>query len=163
MSPRSPLISVADLAAQIDDPDLVVVDARWYLGKPGAGREAYLEVHIPGAIHLDLDTDLADRENPKAFGAPGRHPLPDPRTWEAAMGAHGIGNDSRVVAYDDVGGWVAARLWWMLDVLGHDAVRVLEGGLAAWEAHGGALTTEVPDLPPAALHLADAWTGVIDR
>jgi thiosulfate/3-mercaptopyruvate sulfurtransferase len=158
------LISVADLAAQIDDPDLVVVDARWYLGKPGAGREAYLEAHIPGAIHLDLDTDLADLGNPKAFGAPGRHPLPDPRTWEAAMGAHGIGNDSRVVAYDDVGGWVAARLWWMLDDLGFERVAVLDGGIRAWTAAG--LPVHSGDEPaPAArrLELADAWTGVIER
>jgi thiosulfate/3-mercaptopyruvate sulfurtransferase len=164
MSPRSPLISVADLAAQIDDPDLVVVDARWYLGKPGAGREAYLEAHIPGAIHLDLDTDLADLGNPKAFGAPGRHPLPDPRTWEAAMGAHGIGNDSRVVAYDDVGGWVAARLWWMLDDVGFETAAVLDGGIGAWTAAGMPVSSGDEPAPAARrLELADAWTGVIER
>jgi thiosulfate/3-mercaptopyruvate sulfurtransferase len=158
------LISVADLAAQIDDPDLVVVDARWYLGKPGAGREAYLEAHIPGAIHLDLDTDLADLGNPKAFGAPGRHPLPDPPTWEAAMGAHGIGNDSRVVAYDDVGGWVAARLWWMLDDLGFETAAVLDGGIGAWTAAGMPVSSGDAPAPAARrLELADAWTGVIER
>ena len=164
MSPRSPLVSVADLAAELRDPDLVVVDARWYLGKPGAGREAYLEAHIPGAIHLDLDTDLAELGNPKAFGTPGRHPLPDPRTWAAAMGARGIGNDSRVVAYDDVGGWVAARLWWMLDDLGYEEVSVLDGGIGAWAAAGLPVSSgDGPALAARPLDLADSWTGVIER
>ena len=67
------------------------------------------------------------------------------------------------MAYDDVGGWVASRLWWMLDDLGHAAVQVLDGGLAAWTAAGHPLTTDVPDLPPATLRLRDAWTGVVDR
>jgi thiosulfate/3-mercaptopyruvate sulfurtransferase len=164
MSLRSPLVSVADLAAQLQDPDLVVVDVRWYLGKPGAGREAYLEAHVPGAIHLDLDTDLADLGNPNAFGAPGRHPLPDPRTWATAMGAHGIGNDSRVVAYDDVGGWVAARLWWMLDALGFEAISLLDGGIGAWMAAGLAVSSgEEPSPAPRPFALAARWTGVIER
>jgi thiosulfate/3-mercaptopyruvate sulfurtransferase len=164
MSLRSPLVSVADLAAQLQDPDLVVVDVRWYLGKPGAGREAYLEAHVPGAIHLDLDTDLADLGNPNAFGAPGRHPLPDPRTWATAMGARGIGNDSRVVAYDDVGGWVAARLWWMLDDLGFEAISVLDGGIGAWMAAGLAVSSgEEPSPAPRPFALAARWTGVIER
>jgi thiosulfate/3-mercaptopyruvate sulfurtransferase len=164
MAPRSPLISVADLAAGIDDPDLVIVDARWYLGRPGAGRDAYLDGHIAGAIHLDLDTDLAELGNPKAFGAPGRHPLPDPRAWAAAMGTRGIGNDSRVVAYDDVGGWVAARLWWMLDDLGFERVSVLDGGIGAWTAAGLPVSGgEEPARAPRRLELADQWTGVIKR
>jgi thiosulfate/3-mercaptopyruvate sulfurtransferase len=164
MSLRSPLVSVADLAAQLQDPDLVVVDVRWYLGKPGAGREAYLEAHVPGAIHLDLDTDLADLGNPNAFGAPGRHPLPDPRTWATAMGARGIGNDSRVVAYDDVGGWVAARLWWMLDALGFEAISLLDGGIGAWMAAGLAVSSgEEPSPAPRPFALAARWTGVIER
>jgi thiosulfate/3-mercaptopyruvate sulfurtransferase len=164
MSPRSPLISVADLGAELHDPNLVIVDARWYLGKPGAGRAAYLEGHIPAAIHLDLDTDLAELGNPKAFGAPGRHPLPDPRTWAAAMGACGIGNDSRVVAYDDVGGWVAARLWWMLDNLGFEDVAVLDGGIATWTAAGlPASAGEEPARAPRRLELANSWSGVIKR
>ena len=164
MSTRSPLVSVADLALELRDPDFVIVDARWYLGKPGGGREAYLGGHIPGAIHLDLDTDLAELGNPKAFGAPGRHPLPDPRTWTAAMGARGIGNDSRVVAYDDVGGWVAARLWWMLDDLGFEAVSVLDGGIVAWTTAGLPVSSGDESVPAARrLELADRWTGVIER
>jgi thiosulfate/3-mercaptopyruvate sulfurtransferase len=164
MSPRSPLVSVAELATELHDPDLVVVDARWYLGKPGAGREAYLAAHIPGAIHLDLDTDLAELGDPNALGAPGRHPLPDPRTWATAMGARGIGNESRVVAYDDVGGWVAARLWWMLDDLGFEAVAVLDGGIGAWTATDLPVSSgEEPAPAPRSLELAERWTGVIER
>lgn len=159
----SPLISVADLAAGIDGEDLVVVDTRWYLGRPGAGREAYREGHLPGAIHLDLDADLADLVNPNAFGAPGRHPLPHPVAWATAMGARGIGDGSRVVAYDDVGGWVAARLWWMLDNLGFERVSVLDGGIGAWTAAGLPLETSEAVLPPRSLALHRQWTRVIDR
>ena len=155
----SPLISVAELAGSIDDPSLRVVDVRWYLGKPGEGRRAYDAGHLPGAIFLDVDGDLAD---PPETG-PGRHPLPSPTAFAARLAAAGIGDGHRVVAYDDVGGWVASRLWWMLDDLGHPCVQVLDGGLAAWMAAGYPLTTDVPAWPPAALRLGDAWTDVIDR
>jgi thiosulfate/3-mercaptopyruvate sulfurtransferase len=162
----SPLVSVAELAANLSDPDLVIVDVRWYLGKPRAGREAYLAGHLPGAIFADLDHDLADLGG---YGAPGRHPLPVPAAFRARMGSMGIGDDSKVVAYDDVGGWVAARLWWMLDDLGfggpssRGSVRVLDGGIGAWTAAGLPLSTGEERRPPAELHLANAWSGVIDR
>src|SRR5258706_10064617 len=104
-----PLISAAELRRGLEGPDLVIVDVRWYLGKPGAGRTAYSEGHLPGAIFADLDDDLADLDG---YGAPGRHPLPSPAAFQARMAAMGIGDHSNVVAYDDVGGWVAARLWW---------------------------------------------------
>ncbi|MCI4355058.1 MAG: sulfurtransferase [Thermoplasmata archaeon] len=160
----SPVISVETLAANRDDPNLLLVDARWYLGRPGAGHDAYLAGHIPGAMHLDLDTDLADPGNPAAFGAPGRHPLPDPVAWARSIGARGIGNESRVVGYDDVGGWVAARLWWMLDDLGFSGASVLDGGIGAWTAAGLSLSTGVePPRAPRALHLRDRWTRVIER
>jgi thiosulfate/3-mercaptopyruvate sulfurtransferase len=159
----SPLISVEDLARGLDDPDLVLVDMRWYLGRPGAGRVVYLEGHLPGAIHLDLDDDLSDIGNPGAIGFPGRHPLPDPRAWAGAMGARGLGSDSRVVAYDDAGGWVAARLWWMLDRLGHERASVLDGGIGAWIAAGLPLSTEVPTLRPRELAVRSTWAGVIGR
>jgi thiosulfate/3-mercaptopyruvate sulfurtransferase len=143
------------------DPDrLRMVDCRWYLGKPGAGRRAYDDGHLPGAIHLDLDADMADQGG---YGAPGRHPLPSPAAFAARLGRAGIGDEHLVVAYDDVGGWVAARLWWMLDNLGHRDVAVLDGGIAAWTEAGGALTMDVPAWPEAELHLADAWSGVITR
>jgi len=161
-----PLISVAELAHSLADPALVIVDVRWYLGKPGAGREAYLAGHLPGAIFLDLDDDLADLDG---YGAPGRHPLPSPAAFQDRMARLGIGDQSKVVAYDDVGGWVAARLWWMLDNLGFGGapsngwIRVLDGGIDAWTAAGLPLSTGEEGRPPAQLHLADQWTGVIDR
>jgi thiosulfate/3-mercaptopyruvate sulfurtransferase len=161
-SMSDPLITADALLAlvQAGAPNLRIVDCRWTLGEPGAGAAAYVATHLPGAIHLDLDGDLAD---PYGYGAPGRHPLPSPTAFEAVLAGAGIGDASLVVAYDDVGGWVAARLWWMLDVLGHTEVAVLDGGLAAWVAAGGSLTTEVPDFPPAELHLAERWSRVIDR
>jgi len=154
---RSPLISAADLATRLSDPGLRIVDLRWYLGRPGDGRLAYEAGHLPGSIFIDLDADLVAPEGP------GRHPLPDPLTLARRLGELGIGTDDLVVAYDDVGGWVAARLWWMLDDLGHGAVAVLDGGVGSWLETGGALTTDVPNLPPATLALAERWTKVIDR
>ncbi len=145
------------MAARLSDPTLRLVDCRWYLGRPGDGRQAYDAGHLPGAIHLDVDTELAAHEGP------GRHPLPDPARFAEQLAAAGIGDEHTVVAYDDVGGWVAARLWWMLDDLGHDAVAVLDGGYGAWVEAGLPITTAVPDLPPATLRLRDRWTGVIER
>jgi len=157
-----PLVSADELLALVraGGPNLRIVDCRWVLGEPGTGATAYAAGHLPGAIHLDLDHDLAD---PGGFGAPGRHPLPSPAAFAAVLGGEGIGDADLVVAYDDVGGWVAARLWWMLDVLGHMQVAVLDGGIAAWVAAGGPLTTDVPAFPPAELHLADRWSRVIER
>jgi thiosulfate/3-mercaptopyruvate sulfurtransferase len=170
MDPRSPLVSASDLADWLasDDPP-VVVDLRWYLGKPGAGRAAYDAGHIPGAIFLDLDEDLAD---PNGLGAPGRHPLPSPEAFAARMAAAGIADGLRVVGYDDVGGWVAARLWWMLDNLGFgrrgtpgEWVGVLDGGIKAWTDAGHPLSVEAVSSSPApgGLHVADRWRGVIER
>ena len=139
------------------DPNLRVVDTRWYLLKPGAGRAAYEQGHVPGAIHLDLDRDLAAHEGP------GRHPLPSPQEFAARMAAAGIGTNDIVVAYDDAGGTVAARLWWMLDNLGHPNAFVLDGGLRAWTDTGNALSTDEPNWPPAHLDLGDEWTNIIDR
>jgi thiosulfate/3-mercaptopyruvate sulfurtransferase len=169
-SETSPLISVDTLAAWLGDSrPPVVVDLRWYLGRPGAGRAAYLEGHLPGAIFLDLDDDLADLAG---YGAPGRHPLPTPAAFADRMAAAGIADGARVVGYDDVGGWVAARLWWMLDSLGFgrraiegEWVGVLNGGISAWTASGRALEAGAVSRPAATgrLQLADAWHGVIDR
>src|SRR3954469_8442659 len=167
---RSPLVTVAQLAALIDaGTSPVIVDVRWYLGKPGAGREAYTDGHLPTAIFLDLDEDLAD---PNGYGAPGRHPLPDPSAFAARMAAAGIGDGSQVVGYDDVGGWVAARLWWMLDSLGFgrrgtagEWVGVLDGGIKTWTEAGHPLSTDVraPTPTPIGLHLERRWRGVIER
>jgi len=152
-----PLVAADGLAERLGDPDLRVVDCRWYLGRPGDGRRAYLAGHLPGAVYADVDGELA------APPGDGRHPLPDPATFRAAMEGLGIGTDHTVVAYDDVGGWVAARLWWMLDDLGHPDVAVLDGGIDAWTTAGYPLTTDVPNWPRGRLALADRWTRTIDR
>ena len=147
-----------DLYRRLDLPELRIVDVRWVMGSPGAGRVGYETGHIPGAIFLDLDTDLAAAEGP------GRHPLPDPADFGDRLEVAGIGDGDDVVVYDDVGGWIAARLWWMLDDLGHARVHVLDGGLPAWLAAGFPLTTEPPGPPRRGrLRLRDTWTNVIDR
>ncbi len=155
------LVSVAQLAAAIDDPDLRVADVRWSLAAPGGGRVAYGEGHLPGAVFVDLESVLT------APTGPGRHPLPDPAAFAAALAALGIGRGHRVVAYDDAGGTVAARLWWMLDALGHADVAVLDGGIAAWRAAGLQLTAEVPayqpEEPVATPAAGSAWPRTIDR
>jgi thiosulfate/3-mercaptopyruvate sulfurtransferase len=151
------LISAEALHDRLAHPRLRIADVRWYLGRPGAGRAAYDQGHLPGAIFLDLDTDLA------AATGPGRHPLPHPAVFAARLAELGIGSQDLVVAYDDAGAGTAARLWWMLDDLGHREAAVLDGGIEAWTAAGFALTRETPSWPPARLELAPEWSRVIER
>ncbi len=134
----SPLVSGAWLEANLGG--VVVADVRWYLDGR-SGRAAYERGHIPGAVFVDLDEDLSGPPSP----AGGRHPLPDPEAFAAALGAAGIGDGTPVVAYDDASGVVAGRLWWMLRSLGAP-VAVLDGGLGAWP---GPLGTEYPTVAPA--------------
>lgn len=115
------------------------------------------EGHIPGATFVDLEADLS------AGAGPGRHPLPDPAAFTRRLGELGFGNDHAIVVYDDAGGTVAARLWWMLDALGHRDVRLLDGGIQAWVAAGGALETESEAKPVASLRLATGWPRILDR
>ncbi|MCE2531973.1 MAG: sulfurtransferase [Acidimicrobiia bacterium] len=126
---------------------VVVADVRWYLDGR-SGRAAYETGHIPGAVFLNLDEGLSAA--PTRSG--GRHPLPDPEVFAAALGAAGIADGCQVVAYDDAGGMVAGRLWWMLRSLGEPAA-VLDGGLAAWP---GPLSTAVPE-PVRAHFTPRAW------
>ena len=127
---RSPLVSVADLAAAIEADGPVLLDVRWSLAGP-PGIESYRAGHLPGAVFADLDRDLAGPP-----GAAGRHPLPDPADAEAAFRRLGVRAGSPVVVYDDGDASVAARAWWLLRWAGHDDVRVLDGGYAAWLAAG---------------------------
>ncbi len=160
-----PLIRVTDLAARLDDARVVVCDVRWYLGDADRGRREYLEAHIPGARFVDLDADLADHADPDALG---RHPLPDPTRFRATLVRLGVGPEDLVVAYDDGSGVPAARLWWMLDAIGHRGARVLDGGMAAWRAADGPVRggEEVaPDgpIPDAADVTLASWPRTIDR
>jgi len=151
------LISPEALHERLADPRLRLADVRWYLGKPGAGHAAFEAGHLPGAVFLDLDTDLS------APTGPGRHPLPDPGSLARRLGGLGIGTEAFIVAYDDAGGGVAARLWWMLDDLGHLDAAVLDGGIGAWTAAGYPLSTGMAAWPPARLELAPRWSKVVDR
>jgi thiosulfate/3-mercaptopyruvate sulfurtransferase len=157
MPPSDPLISAPELAARIADPNLRIADVRWFLGDAARGWADYSEGHLPGAIFVDLDRDLA------AASGPGRHPLPHPTGFADRMGQLGFGDGHFIVAYDQVSGMVASRLWWMLDRLGHREVAVLDGGLAAWMAAGGELTRQVPTPIRASLTLATSWTDTLDR
>jgi thiosulfate/3-mercaptopyruvate sulfurtransferase len=132
------VVSAAWLTAH--RPEVVVADVRWYLDGR-SGRHAYERGHLPGAVFVDLDRWLA--APPDRSGA--RHPLPDPATFAAGMQSLGIGDQTAVVAYDDAGGVVAARLVWMLRVTGHPAA-LLDGGIAAFQ---GRLSTDVPAVEPA--------------
>ena len=139
------LIDPVTLMSDMHDPYWVVLDARFDLATPAKGEALYREGHIPGARYVSLDADLS---GPK-IGTTGRHPLPDPATAAAAFGRLGIGDDTQVVVYDADAGSFAARVWWMLRWLGHPAVAVLDGGLAAWTRAGLALSDDEEQWAPA--------------
>jgi thiosulfate/3-mercaptopyruvate sulfurtransferase len=139
------LVDCHALALHLHDPDWVVVDCRFILSNPEAGRQAYASGHIPGARYAHLDNDLS---GPKTAMS-GRHPLPDPEKLAATFGAWGIGPGKQVVAYDDSFGAMAARLWWLLRWLGYDAVALLDGGLPRWQREGHPLTKDTPAVQPA--------------
>jgi thiosulfate/3-mercaptopyruvate sulfurtransferase len=127
------LIGADSLQREMGNPALAVIDCRFDLLHPEAGREAYLKAHILRARYGDLNHDLSSPIQAHT----GRHPLPLPEVFARRMGALGIGNDSQVVAYDEANGSFAARLWWLLRWIGHRRVAVLDGGLKAWRALGG--------------------------
>ncbi|WP_225583724.1 sulfurtransferase [Pseudoxanthomonas sp. PXM02] len=140
------LVDTTALSAALGDPALRVVDARFVMlnAPPDAGRQAYAESHLPGAVYADLNLDLSDLSK----AGQGRHPLPDSDVFARRLGEWGIGPSHQVVVYDaGDGSMAAARLWWLLKLLGHSRVAVLDGGLAAWRAMGGVETGEVPSLP----------------
>jgi thiosulfate/3-mercaptopyruvate sulfurtransferase len=125
------LLAAADLAAIA--PYAQVLDVRYVLGR-GDGHAQYLAGHVPGAVYVDLDTDLAD---PVADGSRGRHPLPDLERFAVAMRRCGVTRDRTLVVYDDWNGAAATRAWWLLTYCGHPDVRVLDGGLRGYLATGG--------------------------
>lgn len=143
-SVEHPLIDAASLRAALSDPDLRVVDCRFSLQDKESGAHEYARGHIPGAVYLNLETDLSGPVGPRG----GRHPLPDPDRLAARLGSLGIGADSWVVAYDTLHSEFAARLWWLLRYLGHDRVQILDGGLQSWLDLGAPLTADIPRLAP---------------
>ncbi len=133
----SPLIGVDELRGRLGDAALRLIDARFDLAAPDAGRAAHAASRIPGAVHAHLDDDLADHSRPAGEG---RHPLPDPARFAATLARWRITPATPVVVYDaGSGAMAAARAWWLLRWMGHGDVRVLDGGFAAWTAAGGAV------------------------
>ena len=136
----NPLVTTDWLAAHLGAAHLRIADVRWYMDPARHGRDAYAAGHIPGAVFLDMDADLSAPGGGRGRPA-GRHPWPDAAQVTRVMSAAGIGPETQVVAYDDQAGAIAARLWYLLRAFGHDAVAVLDGGLAKWTAEGRALET----------------------
>jgi len=142
-----PLVSVDWLAANLTDPSLRIADVRWSLAEP-PGAERYAAGHLPGAIFLDAGAELSSPGE-----GPGRHPVPSAMKLASILGQRGIGNEHAVVAYDDAGGSIAARLWWLYRHFGHDGTcAVLDGGIRAWTDAGLPLETGSP------FHPAATWT-----
>ena len=139
------LIAPRDLYEHLADPRWRVVDCRFELLQPDKGYADYRAGHVPGAVYAHLDRDLAGPVTP----ATGRHPLPDPRIFAATLGRWGITRSTSVVAYDQAGGGIAARLWWLLRWLGHRRGVLLDGGFAAWRRAGLPATDELPEITPA--------------
>ena len=138
------LIEPAALAAHLNDPSWVVVDCRHDLMNLAAGRDAYTDGHIPGAVFADMETGLSGEKRGADGQFRGRHPLPERDAFIELLRTWGVNANSQVVAYDAHGGMFASRLWWMLRWVGHAAVAVLDGGLPAWQAAGQPLTADTP-------------------
>ncbi len=151
-----PLISTAELAGRLADPGWVIADCRFDLSDPNAGQAAWRAGHVPGAIHVDLERHLSVPVTPQS----GRHPLPSMEAFAATLSGLGIGNTTTVCAYDAGNGAYASRLWWMLRHAGHDAVRVLDGGFAAWVGEGRPVST-VTDAPPRTRFVAHPRGGML--
>ncbi|RZA31511.1 MAG: sulfurtransferase, partial [Lysobacteraceae bacterium] len=145
------LISAHDLAAHINDPDWVVVDCRHDLMNLAAGRDGYAIGHLPGAVFGDIETQLSGAKRGADGVFRGRHPLPEKEALAETLRGWGVNDGSQLIAYDAHGGMFAARLWWLMRWLGHEAVAVLDGGMAAWQAVGQPLTTAVAAKPRGAV------------
>jgi len=141
------LLSVQELRAALENTQCVVVDCRFVLEDPGAGFEDYLDSHIPGTVYAHLDNDLSG----PLTDTGGRHPLPDAHKFASFLGDSGWKPGKLLVAYDDAGGAIAARLWWLMRYFGHDCAALLDGGIPAWWAagyeieSGQARVSSVPD------------------
>lgn len=136
------IVDFAWLREHLDDPNVVIADCRFILGQPDAGRTAYETGHIPGAVYFDLERDLSGPIGQHG----GRHPLPDIVAFAKTLGQAGIDSSKTVVVYDDQGGAMASRLWWMLRYAGHDNVKLLDGGYGSWQSAWHPVSTEAPQV-----------------
>ncbi|MBN1666734.1 MAG: sulfurtransferase [Anaerolineales bacterium] len=141
--PFTTIISCGTLNKHLKDPNWAIIDCRFSLNDVEYGRREYYKGHIPGSAYAHLDEDLSSRVIP---GQTGRHPLPEISKFARRLSNWGIGDNIQVIAYDDLGGGIAARLWWLLRWLGHDSVALLDGGWQAWEQGGYPTEIEVQTL-----------------
>lgn len=148
------ILSVKESSKYLNDPDWGFIDCRFYLQEPDQGYQDYLEGHIPGAVYAHLDRDLS---GVVTAGKTGRHPLPDIQDIAEKLSTWGIDRQTQVIVYDNQGGALAARLWWVMRWLGHDRVAVIDGGWDAWVESGNSQETQesprdrmqfVPELRP---------------
>lgn len=159
--PYTTLLSAAELTQHLNNPNFIILDCRAELTNPQAGAAAFAAGHIPGAQHVNLDTDLSDK-SPGPNGAfRGRHPLPSQQAFIEKLRSWGVYPNSQVVVYDAHGGMFAARLWWMLRWVGHQSVALLDGGLQAWQAGGGDMTQAVVSRARGSITLQLSLTTVV--
>ncbi len=151
----SMLVSTTELADHLNDPNWVIFDCRHDLTDASKGPAAYAAAHIQGAFRAGVDADLSGEKT----GHNGRHPLPEPEAFAAFLARHGVAEKSRVVAYDDVGGQYAARLWWMARWIGFAGAAVLDGRWGKWTAEGRAVDQQVP--PQTAGHVEVRLDGAL--
>lgn len=152
-----PIVSVAWLAERLGHPGLRVADVRWALAGP-PGRDGYADGHLPGAVFID-----AERELSSPGDGPGRHPVPSAEKLAGVLGGAGIGDEHVVIAYDDAGGSIAARLWWLYRHYGRDGrAAVLDGGIAAWTRAELPLVRDVPEHPTATWTAGEVRDDLVD-
>ncbi len=152
------LVDTVTLSRHHDDPRWVVIDCRFSLSDPGAGRRAYNVGHIPGAGYAHLVEDLSSTITPES----GRHPLPYPNMLAEKLGRWGIDKTKQVIVYDDSFGAMASRLWWLLRWLGHGAVALLDGGFPKWQRERRPVTKELPQIQLAQFHPTVNHTAWVD-
>lgn len=153
------IISVSDLAQHINEKHWLIVDCRFSLNDTNYGRDAFAASHIPNAIYAHLDDDLSGEIIP---GKTGRHPLPTLAETSALFSSWGIDANTQVVAYDDKGGAIASRLWWMLQWLGHEKVAVLNGGWQAWQQEDHSTSTETTERTPSQFEAKPKMHFIVD-
>lgn len=157
----STLISVDELDAMIGAEELVIVDCRYDLADAGAGKQDYQDNHIAGALYADVHDDLS---GPPITDS-GRHPLPSPQALNTLFSRLGIRHNSQVVVYDASGGAFAARLWWLLQYMGHEASALLDGGWQQWNRQGKQISKHVPEIKPSQFNgeVHSSWLKVVDQ
>jgi thiosulfate/3-mercaptopyruvate sulfurtransferase len=153
------IVSAEALLLELGNPDLIIVDARFVLGDAQAGEQAWQTAHLPKASYVHLDRDLSDKQKPAHFG---RHPLPNADDFCQTLMRCGISRQSQVVVYDaNDGAMAAARFWYLLKLLGHDNVAVLDGGFARWLELGLPVNNEAPVLLPSLYHADFDQTQIV--